>query len=179
MKSIFSKYYKKELLIISAILTLIVFFALRAFDAPLHNNIAPGGVVSFEFAKNIETANNIIDSWDTNAKLNAGLSLGIDYLFLIAYSFLFSISIFLISNKFDAKYTLLRKIGLVMSFLLLFAGLCDAIENFALIKLLLGSQNTIFPPIAYYFAGIKFLILGFGIIYIFIGLSINLLFIHK
>ncbi|NHZ86574.1 MAG: hypothetical protein GWP19_11965, partial [Planctomycetia bacterium] len=57
------------------------------------------------------------------------------------------------------------------------AALFDAIENIALIKLLLGSQNGIYSSIAYYFASIKFAIIAIGIIYIIIGL-LTLLF-HK
>ena len=175
MNDIFSKYYTRNLLIVTAIITLIVFFSLRTFDGPLHNSVAPGGIVSFEFSKDFDSAKDIINSWDDNAKLNAGLSLGIDYLFLVAYSLFFSISIYLISKRFQYKFALLRKIGVTLATLILVAALCDAIENFALIKLLIGSQNTIFPPIAYYFASIKFIILGIGIIYILIGLIFNLL----
>ncbi len=50
------------------------------------------------------------------------------------------------------------------------AALFDAIENIALIKLLLGSNNSLFPSIAYYFASIKFVLIAIGIIYIIIGL---------
>lgn len=142
----------------------------------MHNETTPGGIVTFEFAKDIDTAKNIINSWDENAKLNAGLSLGIDYLFLISYSLFFSISIFLISNRFQSKFVLIHHFGTVFTFLLLFAGLCDAIENYALIRLLLGSQNAIFPPVAYYFASIKFIIIGLGLIYILLGMITNLLF---
>lgn len=169
------KLYNKQTLIVTGIITIIVFLALRTFDAPLRNETTPGGIVTFEFAKDIETAENIINSWDENAKLNAGLSIGIDYLFLIAYSLFFSISIFLISNNFQNKFVLLRKIGMAFTFLLLFAGLCDAIENYALIQLLLGSQNAMFPTIAYYFASIKFILIGFGLIYILIGLVLRLI----
>lgn len=161
------------MLIVSAIITLFVFFALRVFDEPLRNSVTPGGIVSFEFAKDIDTAKEMINSWDVNAKVNAALSLGIDYLFLVAYSLFLSISIFLVAKKFDTKYTLLWKIGSVMSILVLVTGLCDAIENYALIKLLLGSENTIFPKVAYYFASIKFLLVGVGLLYILIGLILK------
>ena len=168
------KLYNKQTLIVTGIITIIVFAALRTFDAHLNNETTPSGIVSFEFAKDIDTANRIINSWDENAKLNAGLSLGIDYLFLVAYSLFFSISVLLISNNVHNKFTLMRYIGMTFAFLLLIAGLCDAIENYALIKLLLGSENTIYPPIAYYFASIKFIIIGLGLIYIFIALVVKL-----
>ncbi len=62
------------------------------------------------------------------------------------------------------------KTGLLLTKLQFVAALFDAIENIALIKLLLGSNNSLFPSIAYYFALIKFAIIAIGILYIIIGL---------
>ena len=166
MSGLISKYYTKDLLIISAILTLLVFLALRIYDEPLHTSAAPNGIVSFEFAYNIDSAMEILYSWDSNAKMNAGLSLGIDYLFLVVYSLFFSISVYLIAQKFDNKFDLMKKLGIALAVLLIIAGLCDAIENYALIKLLLGSENSIFPLTAYYFASLKFVIIGLALFYI-------------
>jgi hypothetical protein len=66
------------------------------------------------------------------------------------------------------------KIGLLLAKLQFVAALFDAIENFVLIKLLLGSNNNIFSLIAYYFASIKFVIIGIGIIYIIVGYTASL-----
>ncbi len=68
----------------------------------------------------------------------------------------------------------LYKFGLLIAQLQFIAGLFDAIENVALIKLLLGSQNGIYSLIAYYFASMKFAIIAIGIIYIIIGLIASL-----
>lgn len=173
--NILSKIYNRNIVIISAIITVLVFLALRHFDNPLHTSVAPKGIISFEFAKNVDTANQIINSWDTQAKINAGLSLGIDYLFLFAYSILFSAICFFISVNNQARNAIIHKIGIILSYLLLIAGVFDAIENFALIKLLLGSQAEIYPIIAFYFASGKFMILALGIIYIiFFGILANI-----
>ena len=162
------KLSNKNILILSAILTIVLFLSLRVFDSSLHTVHSPNGILSFEFAKTIETSNLIISSWNANAKMNAGLSLGIDFLFLFAYSIFFATACVMIAKNFNQSY-LIYKIGIVLAYLLLFAGICDAIENIALIKLLLGSNNEIYPPIAYYFASIKFSIIAVGILWIILG----------
>ncbi len=42
----------------------------------------------------------IITSWDSNAKVNAGLSLGIDFLFLVVYAIFFATACYLIAKKY-------------------------------------------------------------------------------
>jgi len=162
------KLSNKNILFLSAILTIVVFLSLRGFDSSLHTVHSPNGIVSFEFAKTIETSDLIISSWNANAKMNAGLSLGIDFLFLFAYSIFFVTACLMIANNFNQSH-LVYKIGIVLAYLLLIAGICDAIENIALIKLLLGSTNEIYPLIAFYFASIKFSIIAVGILYIIPG----------
>lgn len=48
-------------------------------------------------------------------------------------------------------------------------GLFDAIENYILIQLLLGSQSTMWPEAAYYFATAKFSGAGVVLLLILIG----------
>lgn len=58
---------------------------------------------------------------------------------------------------------------------MLLAGLLDAVENYALIKVLLGSRDEIWPVAAKYCAGPKFAIVGVGLIYVIVGAVVNLL----
>ncbi len=140
------------------------------FDKPLITENAPNGIISFELAKEMDKSLAIISSWDLNAKVNAGLSLGIDFLFLVLYAIFFSTACFLIAQKYSNKNNWIYKTGLLLAKLQFVAALFDAVENIALIKLLLGSINSLFPSIAYYFASIKFTIIIIGIIYIIIGI---------
>ncbi|MCJ7802113.1 MAG: hypothetical protein MUP82_07130 [Candidatus Marinimicrobia bacterium] len=172
--NILSKLTYKRILIFSGILTIIIFFALRYFGNPLITNNAPGGIISFELAKDNDQSIAIISSWDLNAKVNAGLSLGIDFLFLIVYAIFFATACYLVAQKYINKNNLMYKTGLLIAKLQFVAALFDAIENIALIKLLLGSNNSIFPTIAYYFASIKFALIAIGIIYIIIGYTASL-----
>ena len=168
--NILSKLTYKRILIFSGFLTIIIFFSLKYFGNPLITNHAPSGIISFELAKDNDQSIAIISSWDLNAKVNAGLILGIDFLFLVVYSIFFSTACYLVAQKYINKINLLYRTGLLIAKLQFVAALFDTIENIALIKLLLGSNNSIFPTIAYYFASIKFVIIAIGIIYIIIGL---------
>ena len=59
---------------------------LQAVDAPLKTPAAPQGIVSYEFAGTTTAAQRILDSWDAGAKVYAGFSLGLDYLYMPAYA---------------------------------------------------------------------------------------------
>ena len=173
----FSNLTYKQILIFSGLLTVILFLALGYFDKPLITENAPDGIISFELAKEIDNSIAIISSWDVNAKINAGLSLGIDFLFLAVYAIFFATACYLIAQKYLNKNNWFYKTGLFLAKLQFVAALFDAIENIALIKLLLGSNNEIYSSIAFYFASIKFVIIAIGIIYIIIGLLTSLF--HK
>ena len=172
--NLFFKLSYKRTLIISGLLTIIIFLTLGYFDKSLITETVPSGIISFELAKTFEQSHAMLSSWDLNAKINAGLSLGIDFLFLIVYSIFFATACYLVSQKYINKNNWIYKTGILLAKLQFIAALFDTIENIALIKLLLGSNNSIFPIIAYYFASIKFMIIAIGIIYIIIGLLTSL-----
>jgi hypothetical protein len=166
----FQNYSLNQPLIIISIFTLIAFLSMRPFLEPLITPEAPSGIISFELAKTLEQSQAMLSSWNTNAKINAGLSFGIDFLFLFFYSFLFALICFSVAKKYKNNIKWFYKLGIYIAFLQFAAAIFDAIENIALIKLLLGSNNDIHSSIAYYFASVKFAIIAIGIIYIVIGL---------
>ena len=118
----------------------------------------------------------IVKSWDTNGKINAGLTLGFDYLFLLLYSSCLAMLIYNINNRLW-KNNSFYKIGKLLIGLVFIAAFCDAVENVALIKLLLGDLKQLWSSVAYYFAMVKFVIVLICIIYLLINWSI--LFLEK
>ena len=153
------------LLLMMTVLNIIV---MRSFDSPLKNDISPNGIVSFELAKDLDETIKILDSWDTNAKMNAALSLGFDFLFLLVYSSFIALLIFSINNRLW-KQSSFYKVGTFLIALIFVAAVFDIIENIALIKLLLGDLEQIWSSIAYYFAVSKFVIVLICIIYLLIN----------
>ncbi len=149
------------------ILTLISLIVMNILDVPLKNDIASNGIISFELAGSLQNSIDILNSWDANAKLYAGISLGFDYLFMLMYSLLLYALVKYISSQYTNVS--LAKIGKFIAVLMLVSGILDAVENYALIQLYLGDLDKIFSTIAYYSAMFKFAIIIIGIIYIIIG----------
>lgn len=77
---------QKRMFVALLILTLLVMGGLKFLDSHLITEAAPAGIVSFEFAGDIDTAKRILTSWGSQGKVYAGLSLGFDFLFLFSYS---------------------------------------------------------------------------------------------
>lgn len=67
------------------------------------------------------------------------------------------------------KMKFLSLLGVILAWGSILAALLDALENYALIRVLLGSLNEIWPSIVKYCAGVKFFLVASGIIYILIG----------
>lgn len=141
---------------------------MRSFDAPLKNDICKNGIVSFELAKDLGKTVKILDSWDANAKINAGLSMGFDFLFLLMYSSFMALLIFNINNRLW-KNKSFHKLGNLLIVLIFMAAFFDIIENMALIKILLGDLDQTWSSTAYYFALMKFAIILICIIYLLVN----------
>jgi len=161
---------RKNALFLLGFLTLFLTIVLHILDQPLQNVSAPNGIVSFELAKDFSQSQKILASWNPAARLYAALSLGIDYLYLAAYSFFLSLSCFSIAQKFSDGANRFFRTGILIAWLQLTAAVFDALENYVLIRLLLGSQQELFSRLAYYFACVKFLLIISGILYILTGL---------
>lgn len=164
----FLKTHKKQLFIILLISVILNIIVIGMFDKPLKNEICKNGIVSYELAKDINQSKNILNSWDTNAKINISLSLGFDFLFLLVYSLFIAFLIFNINNRLW-KNKKFYKIGQLLIVSIFIAAFFDVIENIALIKLLLGDLRQIWSSIAYYFAIPKFAIVFICIIYLLIN----------
>jgi uncharacterized membrane protein len=118
------------------------------FDIPLKNEVAPNGIVSFELAKELIVSENILNSWDTHARTSAGMSMGLDFLFLIIYASFIA----LLMHKLNERIwnnTRIYKLGVLLIWGVFLAALFDVIENFALIKLLLGDLQQSCSSIAF------------------------------
>jgi len=149
------------------VLTIIVIVFMQLVSAPLITEVAPQGIVSFEFSGDLPNAEQIIASWGQEERIYCGLSLGLDYLFLVLYSSTIALGCILAIRILSVKF--LATAGAVLSWLQFVAAFLDCLENIALIKLLLGSSNSIWPRIAWWCAGPKFLIVCAGLIYVMIG----------
>jgi hypothetical protein len=164
----------RSALLILFLLSAMLLTGLRALDTELITAAAPRGIVSFELAGNIQQVSRILAEWGPEGRVYAALSLGLDYLFLIVYALFISLACVLIARYLTLKITFLAAGGFVLGWGQFFAAILDAVENLALIRLLLASQEESWPVIARWCAIVKFGIVGAGLAYILIGTLIVL-----
>ena len=157
-------------LLVLLILTAGLLLAMQTLDVPLKNQISPRGIVSFELATNYEHTQKIMTSWTPEGRVYAALSLGLDYLFLIIYALFISLSCTRIAKYLKPRWPFFAKLGLVLGWTQFLAAFLDAVENFALIKLILGSTNQIWQTTARWCAMFKFSMVGVGLFYILVGI---------
>jgi hypothetical protein len=169
---------RKQIFFILLIITLATMAALRSYDTHLKADAAPNGILSYEFAGNLPAAQNMIKSWGEKGQIYAGLSLGIDYLFLTVYSLTIGLGCVMIGESLSIKFSKAESIAAILAWGLIIAAILDAIENYALIQLLLGSANESWPTIAWICAAPKFVLVGFGLLYLIIG-TIVIIFTKK
>jgi hypothetical protein len=166
---------QKRVFWVLLLLTLCLLAILRVLDTPLTTEAAPSGIVSFEFAGDLQLAQRMIESWGRRGQVFAGLSLGLDYLFLVAYAGSIGMGCVLIAQNVSKRGNKLTNLGVLLAWALLVAGLLDMVENYALIRVLLGSQREMWPMVAQWCALPKFLIVVLGLAYILIGGVVSLL----
>jgi len=155
--------------IIITVLFILCTAGLGATDLLIQNETTPYGIVSFEFIGSIINSNAAMAKWGVLGKTAVGVSLGLDYLYIVLYITLGFYLLIATASKVTLYNETFKKYILIMAYLLPVAGIFDAIENFSLIKLLLGSQNSLWPQVAYYFAIAKFLITATCIGFIIVG----------
>jgi len=168
---------RKPLFFTLLVLTLILVAVFRYLDQPLRTPIAPNGMVSFEFARTPEKAFQIMVSWEPinftgpeiirlKAYLYAAFSLGIDYLFMPVYASTLALSTLLAAGRHKGW---LNSLGAIAGWGAIGAAVFDAIENYALLRVLLGNVTSPHPEIAAICAGIKFSLIVFALIYSLVG----------
>jgi len=168
------KITKNHFFILLTIVLFIFIVIMRYLDSYLITDLSPAGIVSFELAKDVFLSKAIINSWDETARTAAGISMGLDFIFLIVYSLFIAVLIQKLNNSIW-KNNSIYVLGKILVVAILIAAIFDAIENVALIKLLLGDVNEIWSSTAFYFASLKFILILCCIIYIIINAMILLI----
>lgn len=150
------------------------FLAIAATNQPLQNDAAPLGILSLQFAGRLSAAAAIVDSWGGTERIYAGFNLGLDYIYLVAYSlFLGSTCSYLARARHDSR-PWFSVIGFLLAWAMFAAAALDMVENYALLRLLLGSMSAHWPMLGTTCATLKFGIILAGVIYMAVGLLIKL-----
>ena len=168
---------QKRAFVVLLIITLAVIGGLRVFDGHLKTEAAPSGIVSFEFAGNLTNARHIIASWGPEGSIFAGLSLGLDFLFLFSYAGAIGIGCVLAARGLSQGMKTFSLLGAPLAWGQFCAALLDVFENVGLIHVLLGAENELWPSLAFWCAIPKFFIVAAGLLYLVV--SVLLLMIRK
>ncbi len=137
---------------------------------PLITPAAPKGMLSFQFCWSRSEAIKILDSW---AKLKdvARKQLLWDYLFLSIYPLLLSLACVMLGDSFGDARAVVAVLG---SWCVLFAGPLDAMENYALLRMLDSDASESMAKAAWWCAGIKFVLAFSALGYIAVAGIMNL-----
>lgn len=145
-------------------LTWVVMFCLQRIGRSLVTTAAPHGIVSFELAGDAIRANAITDSWlSPGAHFDAGLSLGLDYLFMPLYASAIALCCVLLSRSLSPMFVTL---GALLAWAQFVAALLDAVENYALINVLQAEQGNLWPAVARGCALPKFMFVVLGLLFV-------------
>lgn len=155
------------------LLTIAFMIVFNALDQPLRTDSAPSGIVSYELAGDVATAESILGSWDVRARLYAAFGLGLDFLFMLTYSSTIGLACIWAARSPRMSVVLVR-MGVLLAWGQWLAALLDAIENSALLVLLLKTVAAPWPQIAAFCAVVKFTLILLGLIYSFGGLILFL-----
>jgi hypothetical protein len=156
---------QKRAFVVLLVSALFLLACLNVLDRPLKTSQAPLGIVSFELAGSLAKAQGMVNSWDTRGKIFAGLSLGLDYLFLVVYGAAIGLACGLVARGLASFSTTFSNIGLLLAWGQIVAALLDGVENYALIQVLLGSGYYLWPVLARLCAVPKFAIVFAGLLY--------------
>jgi hypothetical protein len=130
---------------------------LTVLGSPLQTEQAPSGIVSFELAGSGAAAARILASWpegERNLRDLARLHLGVDFVYLVLYPALLSLACARVALRLRARPA--ARIGSVLAWLLPLAGLLDAAENVALLRMLGDGPSDAMAQLAWACAVPKF-----------------------
>lgn len=133
-----------------------------------------GDIVRFELAKELPVAENILREWVTHGKYNlAVMSIYLDFLFIILYTMGLGVTCIFLAGL--TGHEILKRAGKFFASLLIVAGICDAIENVAMLKSMRGTMNQWSVILTYDMATTKFSIVILSVLFIFVCLVFRLL----
>jgi hypothetical protein len=165
-------------IVISSIIALSIASQLNKIGKPLTIPVtSPLGIISLEFAFTAKNVLKIVKAWsDANILSRAIYLQWLDFLFIAAYSTTLSLLCILATkllSNFDPRWLW---IGIGLTWGQLAAALLDVIENLCLFPFLYGATGNLFllASLATVSAGLKFILIGLGVIYFLISVGIKI-----
>ena len=156
-------------LALGAVVSLVVLLGMVSLDQALRTPAAPNGMVSLQLAGSLAAARHILDSWPAAARIQAGISLGLDFSFLAAYAFTLAGACRKVASYLPPQSRWCRPMGGILAKAAWVTGCLDVVENLALIAFLIGPDLTWPPVLAACCAWPKFGLAAVILLYIGLG----------
>ena len=156
---------RRQIFPIALVLTLLTMVVLTWVGEPLTTSVAPNGIVSYEFAGSVSRAREILNSWGEAGRLHAAFSLGLDYLFIVAYVTTIGLACAWAGEILIKRRWPLARVGLPLAWGVCLAGVLDGIENISLAVMLLVNVSSPWPQLAAACAAVKFLLIALALLY--------------
>ncbi len=160
---------RRQIFPIALVLTLLTMVVLTWVGEPLTTPVAPNGIVSYEFAGSVSRAREILNSWGETGRLHAAFSLGLDFLFIVAYGITIGLACAWAGEILSKRRWPLSGAGLPLAWGVCLAGVLDGIENVSLTVMLLVNVSSPWPQLAAACATVKFLLIAFALLYVAYG----------
>jgi len=133
--------------------------------------VTPSNIIEYEFARTVEKAVHILIEWGLGGVEKAKMSILLDFVFLILYSWAISLGCKVVVGFADSAT--ITKIGLALSKAIWIAGACDFIENVSLL-IVMHWINGVLLEVAFWMAGLKFLIVAIAILFLLLATAVGL-----
>jgi hypothetical protein len=159
-------------LVVGAGLSFLLLIGMTVLDKALKTPEAPTGIISFEMAGTLAGAEKIMGSWDGPARIQAGISLGIDFFFLVAYACTLAVACRMVAARLKLRRPWMGTLGSLMAGGAWFAACLDTVENMALIQLLIGRGEDWHAVLAAGCAWLKFGLVSGVLVYLFLGAAL-------
>ena len=147
-------------------LTVLTIVGMQMTGSALVNEIAPGGIITFELIGTLAGSQSVVDSWQGPAMIWAGINMGLDFLFLFLYGVTISLGCLILADRMPKNPQILKTLGRWLALGVLIAAGLDVVENISLILLLTGSENEVLPVLARWCAIPKFGLVLLSLLYI-------------
>lgn len=161
-----------QLGIIFMVLTVLTLWAGNKADPQIEGSPYKRPMVDFEKAggvTEVEEYLRTVEKADPDARSKLGTALRWDYLFLLIYPVMIAAGCLIVISFLEGKKLWGVTLGFILMALQPLAALFDAVENYALLRILSGPVSSPWPQIANWFATAKFGIifagLGYMVIY--------------
>ena len=156
--------HEKAALVILFVLFAAISWCLQSVGRPLQTDVAPMGIVSFEFVGSEAMARQTLYSWRESGTIRAAFVQGLDYAYLLVYALFLALVARVAFRRIAASHPSLAGFGPWVAWGFVGAACADVIENTALVAILFGTRGELAPTVALWMATLKFSLIGAGLL---------------